>query len=103
VATASVTEEDFDVSRWLGEEDETSSPSRKTPSVGDDTMAGKSLVDTTAMPLPPPHKKEKEEEKKKEPPVRTIGKVLRPTKPTTESSGAAADDALRHFFHRKKP
>jgi len=110
VAAASVAEEDFDVSRWLGEDDETTiSPPRKDPSIGDDTMSGKSLVDTTAIPVPPPHKKEepqkKEEEKKKEPhpPARTIGKILRPSKPTTESSGEAADDALRHFFHRKKP
>jgi predicted component of type VI protein secretion system len=113
VAAASAAEEDFDVSRWLGEDDATAiSQPRKGSSVGDDTMAGKSMVDTTAIPVPPPHKKEEkkeeEEEKKKEkkephPPAKTMGKLVRPTKPTTDSSGAAADDALRHFFHRKKP
>jgi len=111
VAAASAAEEDFDVSRWLGEDKDDAtavSPPHKGASVGDDTMAGKSLVDTTAIPVPPPHKKEEEEKKKQEkkepqPPARTIGKILRPTKPTTESSGEAADDALRHFFHRKKP
>jgi predicted component of type VI protein secretion system len=104
VAAASVAEEDFDVSRWLGEDDDAAaSPPRKESSIGEDTMAGKSLVDTTAIPVPPPHKKEEEEKKEPHPPARTIGKMVRPTKPTAESSGAAADDALRHFFHRKKP
>jgi predicted component of type VI protein secretion system len=103
VAAASGAEEDFDVSRWLGDDDNaTVSPPRKESSIGEDTMAGKSLVDTTAIPVPPPHKKE-EEKKEPHPPARTIGKMVRPAKPTTESSGAAADDALRHFFHRKKP
>jgi pSer/pThr/pTyr-binding forkhead associated (FHA) protein len=113
---ASATEDDFDVSRWLGEDDESSAapPRKKESSVGEDTIAGKSLIDTTAMPVPPPHKQEKEKErkeeeeekkekKKQEPAVKTLGKFHRPTKPTTESSGEAADDALRHFFHRKKP
>jgi pSer/pThr/pTyr-binding forkhead associated (FHA) protein len=107
-SASSATEDDFDVSRWLGEDDDDAtavSQPRKQPSIGDDTMAGKSMVDTTAIPIPPPHK-EKEEEKKKEPQAsaaKTIGKLVRPTKPTTDSSGAAAEDALRHFFHRKKP
>jgi predicted component of type VI protein secretion system len=113
VAAAAVSDEDFDVSRWLGEEDETTiTPARKQPSVGDDTMSGKSsLVDTTAMPLPPPHQqppqKKEEEERKKLPPqaaTKTVGKILRPQKPTADSSGAAADDALRrHFLHKKNP
>ena len=103
VAAAAATDDDFDVSRWLGEDDDaTVTPSRKQPSVGEDTMAGKSLIDTAAIPIPPPHK---EDEKKKEPhpPAKAIGKIIRTPKPTTETSGAAADDALRHFFHRKKP
>ena len=108
VATASVADEDFDVSRWLGEDDAaTLSPPRKASSIGDDTMAGKSLVDTTTIPIPPPHKEDEEEKKKKkkEPqqPAKAVGKLLRPAKPATDSSGEAADDALRHFFHRKKP
>jgi len=108
VAAASVAEEDFDVSRWLGEDDgATTNAPRKASSIGDDTMAGKSLVDTTTIPIPPPHKEDEEEKKKKkkEPqqPAKAVGKLLRPAKPATDSSGEAADDALRHFFHRKKP
>jgi pSer/pThr/pTyr-binding forkhead associated (FHA) protein len=113
VAAAAVSDDDFDVSRWLGEEDEAIiTPNRKEPSVGDDTMSGKSMVDTTAMTLPPPHQQaaeRKEEEKQKrmppQPATKTVGKILRPPpKPTTESSGAAADDALRrHFLHKKSP
>jgi hypothetical protein len=106
VAAAAVVEEDFDVSRWLGEDDNAPvSPPRKETSIGADTMAGKSMLDTATIPIPSPQKKEEEEKKKKEPqpPAKTVGKLLRPAKPTTDSSGAAADDALRHFFHRKKP
>ena len=111
VAAAAVADDDFDVSRWLGEDDETTiTPARREPSVGDDTMSGKSLIDTTAMPVPPPHQEppqEKEEKQKKLPPqaaTKTVGKILRPPKPLAESSGAAADDALRrHFLHKKNP
>jgi pSer/pThr/pTyr-binding forkhead associated (FHA) protein len=109
VAAASATDDDFDVSRWLSEEDATTTitPPHKGSSVGNDTMAGNAMVDTTTMPVPPPHKEKEDETKKKEkapqPSAKAIGKILRPAKPTTDSSGAAADDALRHFFHRKKP
>ena len=107
VAAASVADEDFDVSRWLGEDDAaTLSPPRKESSIGDDTMAGKSMVDTTTIPIPPPHKEEEETKKKKkepQPPAKAVGKLSHPAKPASDSSGAAADDALRHFFHRKKP
>ena len=111
VAAAAITDEDFDVSRWLGEDDGTTiTPARKEPSVGDDTMSGKSLVDTTAIPVPPPHQEpsqKKDEKEKKLPPqaaTKTMGKILRPAKPLAESSGAAADDALRrHFLHKKNP
>ncbi len=113
VATAAMNDDDFDVSRWLGEDEEvTAAPARKEPSVGDDTMAGKSsLVDTTAIPVPPPHQQpqKKEEEKQKklppQPATKLVGKLLRPAaKPTADSSSTAADDALRrHFLHKKNP
>ncbi|MFZ1932135.1 MAG: FHA domain-containing protein [Thermoguttaceae bacterium] len=113
VAAAAANDEDFDVSRWLGEDDETTiAPPRKEPSVGDDTMAGKSLVDTTAIPVPPPHQqppqKKEEEKQKKLPPqaaTKAVGKMLHPpAKPLSESSSTAADDALRrHFLHKKNP
>ncbi len=110
VAAAALNDDDFDVSRWLGEDNETTmTPLRKDPSVGEDTMSGKSLVNTTAIPIPPPHQEpaKKEEEKQKklppQPATKTVGKILRPPpKPSAESSGAAADDALRrHFLHKK--
>ena len=52
----------IDVSRWLGEDDVLkSNPPRKEPARTDDTMAGKSLVDTTTIPVPlGPHKERKE-------------------------------------------
>ena len=80
VAAAAISDEDFDVSRWLGEDDETTiTPARKEPSVGDDTMAGKSLVDTTAIPVPPPHQEppQKKEEKQKKLPPQPATKTVR--------------------------
>ena len=66
VAAAAVADDDFDVSRWLGEDDETTiTPARREPSVGDDTMSGKSLIDTTAMPVPPPHQEPPQEKRKR--------------------------------------
>ena len=112
VSTAAADDDDFDVSRWLEEDERTSiTPARKESSIGEDTMSGKSLIDTTAIPIPPPHQEpqKKEEEKQKklppQPATKTAGKILRPPpKPLAESSGAAADDALRrHFLHKKSP
>jgi predicted component of type VI protein secretion system len=114
VATATISDDDFDVSRWLGEDEQTTiTPARKDRSVGDDTMSGKgSMVDTTAIPIPPPHqeppKKQEEEKQKRMPPqpaTKMAGKILRSQpKPTSESSSSAADDALkRHFLHKKSP
>jgi pSer/pThr/pTyr-binding forkhead associated (FHA) protein len=100
-------EDDLDISRWFTDDDDALNvpPPAKKPSIGDDTHAGTSLTDTAAMPVPSSptlHASEKEEEKKKkESPGKSSAKLIRP-KPTADSSGAAADDALRHFFHRKK-
>jgi pSer/pThr/pTyr-binding forkhead associated (FHA) protein len=107
VAVAShKSDEDMDVSRWLGDDDDDAlnvPPPAKKPAVGDETVAGTSLVDTTAMPIAPAPKKEQEDESiKKTTSAKTVGKVNRPAKSTANSSGDAADDALRHFFHRKK-
>jgi pSer/pThr/pTyr-binding forkhead associated (FHA) protein len=102
---AAAPDDDIDVSRWLGEDDDDAlnlPPPAKKPAVGDDTVAGTSMMDTTAMAVPA-SPKTKEEEKKKESPSKAVGKLNRAAmKPTTDSSGTAADDALRHFFHRKK-
>jgi pSer/pThr/pTyr-binding forkhead associated (FHA) protein len=104
VAAASADEDDFDVSRWLGDEDDALNvpPPAQKPAVGEETVAGTSLIDTAAMPVAPAPPQKEEEKKKKESPAKTAGKLNRSAKPTTNSSGTAADDALRHFFHRKK-
>jgi pSer/pThr/pTyr-binding forkhead associated (FHA) protein len=108
VAAAALNDDDFDVSRWLGEDNETIAPDSKTRSVGDDTMSGKgSLIDTTSIPLPAPHQQPpaKKEEPQKQPQSapKTAGKHPHP-KPTSENSSTAADDALRrHFMHKKNP
>jgi pSer/pThr/pTyr-binding forkhead associated (FHA) protein len=110
-AKAAASDDDLDVTSWLGEDDDLvvpNAPAKKSPDF-DETVAGTSLVDTTAMPLTASQKKkEKEQEKKKEAPAKkegqgkTVSKFTRTTQPTTGSSGTAADDALRHFFQRKK-
>jgi pSer/pThr/pTyr-binding forkhead associated (FHA) protein len=106
-------EDDLDISRWFTDDDDALNvpPPEKKPSIGDDTHAGKSLTDTSAMPVPAMpvptsttvHATKKEEEKKKEKEAhgKSSAKLIRP-KPTTNSSGDAAEDALRNFFHRKK-
>jgi pSer/pThr/pTyr-binding forkhead associated (FHA) protein len=111
-AKAAASDDDLDVTSWLGDEDSSlmpSPPAKKTPA-SDETIAGTSLVDTTAMPLSSAPPKKKEEEKKKEEPAKkdepakakSVSKFNRQAKPTTGSSGSAADDALRNFFQRKK-
>lgn len=105
VRTAAVTnpnEDDFDLSRWLDEEegDALNVPPAKKTSPGDETVAGTSMTDTATIPVPfAPAKKEEE---KKEPPAKTTGKHNRPAKPVIGDTGSAAEDALRHFFQRKK-
>lgn len=104
--------DDLDISGWLGEESTLElTPTRKQPATagdtiagkGGDTIAGKSLDDTGTMPAPHVEKKS-EAEKKKERPAKAAGKLRHPpAKPTAGDSGAAADDALRHFFQRRKP
>jgi pSer/pThr/pTyr-binding forkhead associated (FHA) protein len=110
-ASNAAVEDDLDISRWFSDEEDNAlsvPPPTKKQDIGDDTVAGRSLTDTTtipaqAVPAQPAKEKEKESEKKKEVPAKTAGKLVRPpAKPTTENSGSAADDALRHFFHRKK-
>jgi pSer/pThr/pTyr-binding forkhead associated (FHA) protein len=102
-------DDDLDLGSWFGEDDALHEPpATKAAPVGDETSAGASLTDTTTIPiaaaLQKSEEERKEEEKKeKEALAKTAAKFNRSTKPKTDSSGAAADDALRHFFHRKKP
>jgi pSer/pThr/pTyr-binding forkhead associated (FHA) protein len=108
VAQGAAANDDIDVSGWLGEEPESpvapsAFSSQSTLAIGGDTFAGKSMLDTSALPKRQTHPKKKEEakEKPKESPTKTAGK--KPVKPMTDNSGQAADNALRQFFHRKKP
>lgn len=103
--------EDMDISGWLDEEGgEVNAPTRRVPVASGDTMAGKSLLDTSTLPVVPKKPEEKEQEHAQEhvhedpqhPPKKPVGKMKRSNKPTAENSGAAAEDALRQFFRRKK-
>lgn len=96
--------EDLDISGWLDEDGVSdSTPTRQEPVPSDDTMTGKSLTDTSALPASQPKQEEKAKEEKTPPPKKTSGKLKRPARPMAENSGAAAADVLRQFFHRKKP
>jgi pSer/pThr/pTyr-binding forkhead associated (FHA) protein len=96
--------DDLDISSWLGDESTLElAPTRKQPAATGDTLSGKSMDDTGTIPAPHLEKK-KEEAKQKEPPSKAVGKPHRlPAKPAPGDSGAAADDALRQLFHRRKP
>jgi predicted component of type VI protein secretion system len=99
VASAPAPQEDLDISGWLGEEAEPSPPPpHKESPTFNDTMAGKSLVDTTTIIVDVP----KKEEEKKGSSSKAAGKMQRSAQPISESSGEAAADVLRQFFHRKK-
>jgi pSer/pThr/pTyr-binding forkhead associated (FHA) protein len=104
VGAAAPSGDDIDISGWIGNEStlELATPTRPIATVGD-TLAGKSMVDTTMISTARLEQqkleKQKEEQKRK-----AAGKALHPAaKPTAIDSGTAADDALRQFFHRRKP
>jgi pSer/pThr/pTyr-binding forkhead associated (FHA) protein len=101
----------LDISGWLGNGSTPDmAPANEQPAAVNDTLAGKSLIDTATMPAPPPKKEaekqaeRKEEAKKKETPAKGVGKLRPPPAQTSaRDSGTAADNALRQFFFRKKP
>ena len=99
--------EDLDISGWLDEKGVTpDTPTRQEPAVpSGDTMAGKSLTDTSTLPAVRPEKAEEESKPELKPhqPKKPIGKLPHVTKPMAEDSGTAAADVLRQFFHRKNP
>ncbi len=100
-------DEELDISGWLGDNSGPSpTPPRPEPQSAHETIADKSLVDTATMPAEAPKPDEKQPPDKKQQkthgPAKGVGKFHAPAKPKAESSGAAADDALRQFFHRKK-
>jgi predicted component of type VI protein secretion system len=103
LASPIVAGDELDISSWLGDESTIDlAPTRKQPVTAGDTLTGKSMDDTGTIPAPHLEKK-KEEAKKKEPAAKSVGKPRSPSaRPTPGDSGAAADDALRQLFHRRK-
>ena len=109
---ASLGADDVDISDWLAPTDQMpagpapaepppaaaplpAAPPAAQPSTSE-TLAGKSFEDTATVPVVKP-----EEEKKGA--TKSPGRPQRSAKPSTESSGEAAADMLRQFFHRRKP
>jgi pSer/pThr/pTyr-binding forkhead associated (FHA) protein len=108
VARGSALNDDIDISSWLGEEsdDSSASISQSTLVMGkSDTLMGKKLLETTLAPQQPHQPTDDKKAPKKDVAAGgTSGKppVKKPLKPKADSSGQAADDALRQFFHRRR-
>ena len=94
--------DDIDISDWIGDAStlQLTTPPKTTSG---DTLAGKSLVDTTMMSMARKEREQKERAEKDKTPAKGGKARHLPPKPTTADSGTAADDALRQFFHRRKP
>jgi len=102
VASTSAKGDDLDISNWLEDEQEEDSPLvHERPTEVHDTVVGRGLGDTSTT-ISSSALRSPEEQKGKKPAPSKINKMHRPTKPMAESSGAAAADMLRQFFHRKK-
>jgi hypothetical protein len=105
-ASTPAAQEDLDISGWLETGPAERTPARPEPPSAHETIADKSLVDTATMPAEGPKPDEQQSPDKKQQtthgPSKGVGKFHAPAKRKAESSGAAADDALRQFFHRKK-
>lgn len=109
VASAHQKSEETDITTWLsGGEEETESPPAAAPAeqiTPSDTVAGKSLVDTTTIVAPhatPPGAPHQKESPKKPLTLKDLGKKPQQGQKLAESSGEAAAEILRQFFHRKK-
>ena len=100
VALAAATNDDLDISGWLEEDldGQALTPPPKKPPEAHDTVTGKNMVDTVAMPVAPD-----QQGKKKQPPAKIVGQFQRAAKPMAESSRSAAEDMLKQFFPRKNP
>jgi predicted component of type VI protein secretion system len=91
--------EELDITQWLeNEEGATTKPPAVDPSLKN-TQTDQSLANTTTILLPHKAHDEKKDDKKK--PSKIPGQFER-KKPTSDSSGEAADNMLRQFFGRKK-
>ncbi|MEN6452604.1 MAG: hypothetical protein ABFC96_19100, partial [Thermoguttaceae bacterium] len=93
-------EDDFDISGWLAED---AQEDERASEVTRETIADMGKVDTAPIRLTPVEPTiAKEPPPKPHTPAKGAGKFQVP-KRIAESSGAAADDALRQLFHRRKP
>lgn len=100
VAAAAANEDDM-VSSWLEDDytDDNAVLPIKKPIADNDTATGKSLRDTSAVPVPVTKMTSKPKEKM---PPKPVGKFQTPAKPMVETSGEAANDVLKQFFSRKR-
>ncbi|MCE5267830.1 MAG: FHA domain-containing protein [Planctomycetaceae bacterium] len=99
--------EEFDISGWIGENGLDELPPSRKSEATHETVAEHSVLETTtipaAQPKPEVSKQPLKKDGKSSGPAKVASKFQVPPKKMAESSGAAADDALRQFFHRKKP
>lgn len=119
VAKTVAAKDDVDIIGWFGEEpEEPAFSSQSTLALGGDTMVGKGMSDTASLqnglkpanaPKPAPAKQDLSKSAIGHDASKSaIGKTPpkpakpKPLRPKTDSSGEAADAALRQFFHRKK-
>jgi len=107
VASANQKSEDVDLSTWLSDGEDAHSPPVTAPEevAASDTVTGKSLVDTTTIVAPhgtPPNAPHQKEGAKKPLTLKDLGKSVQQDKKIAKSSGDAAAEILRQFFHRKK-
>ena len=106
-ASTPAAQEELDISGWLGttagQTGLRPARSRRWPTRQSPTRAWS--IRPPCPPSPQARRREAPPEKKQQKthgPAKGVGKFHAPAKPMAESSGAAADDALRQFFHRKK-
>jgi predicted component of type VI protein secretion system len=101
VDNAAVEDDDLDISDWLEEdEDEASAESSQHDKAAAQTAIGQSLTETKIIPSESPQPQQ-DQKKQKQEKAKGIGRFQVPKKPTTESSGQAAEDVLRKFFGRR--
>jgi pSer/pThr/pTyr-binding forkhead associated (FHA) protein len=92
--------EDLDISGWLDGESIAEPPKPAADPSLENTRAEQRLSDTTTILTPHKTQEEKKDDKKKS--GKHAGHFEQKKKPIGETSQEAADDALRHFFGRKR-
>jgi pSer/pThr/pTyr-binding forkhead associated (FHA) protein len=98
------TSDDLDITQWL-DDDAPKKPSSSSNIELKNTSVDQNMADTTTILLPQKSEdkaKDKKEKEKEKAPVKMVGQSDRAKKPTTASSGDAAENTLRQFFGRKR-